>query len=65
MDNSNANETKSTEICISIPEAGKRLGVSLSTMYKAMTNGELKTFKIGARRLVKLSDLNDYIESCR
>jgi excisionase family DNA binding protein len=46
---------------IPIVEAAKRLGISRSTCYQLVNDGRLKTVKIGARRLVPVSAIEQFI----
>ena len=44
-----------------IPSAGQRLGVGRSTIYALMDSGELRSVKIGARRLIPEQAIVDFI----
>jgi excisionase family DNA binding protein len=46
-----------------IDDARQRLGVSRTTIYKLMSNGDLPSVSIGASRRIPSSALNDYIAS--
>lgn len=46
---------------LTIEEAAECLGIGRSKIYDLMTNGELASIKIGARRLVAVSSVSDYI----
>ena len=46
----------------SIEEFIKRWGISRSTFYKELANGNLKTIKIGRRRLVTLRGELEWIK---
>jgi excisionase family DNA binding protein len=48
----------STRLTMSIPEAGKALGVSRTTIYKLANSGELPTIKLGKRILVPIAQLD-------
>jgi len=48
---------------LSIPEACKRLGIGHWAIYQQIQNRNLKTVKIGKRRLVSTRSLNEFIES--
>ncbi len=39
-------------IACTVPEAGMMLRVSRSTVYRLIAQGELPSFRIGARRLI-------------
>lgn len=43
-------------------EACERLRVSLRTLDRLIARGELTTLKIGRRRFVRPSDLEDFLE---
>ena len=40
----------------------KLLGIGLSHAYKAMAAGELKTFKVGRRRMVTRQSLQEFLD---
>jgi len=47
------NSLDSSEVlCISVPAAGRLLGVSRGTAYSMARSGQLKTIRCGVRRLV-------------
>lgn len=50
-----------TPITHCITGAGKRLGVSRSTMYKLLSSGELKGFNLGDRVLIPESELQRFV----
>lgn len=45
----------------SIPGSAETIGVTISTLYKEIGSGKLRTFKIGRRRLVSDEALKQYI----
>lgn len=45
----------------SLPEAGRRLGVSHSKIKELCKSGELRSFRVGRRRLVSHDAIVDYI----
>lgn len=47
---------------LTIEEAGECLGIGRSKIYDLMTTGELASIKIGARRLIAVSSVTDYIQ---
>lgn len=49
--------------CISVEEAGRRLGVSKNTAYAAAKRGEIPTIKIGKRLLVPLAAFERMLET--
>ena len=46
----------------SVNDVGIMLGISRSMVYKLFRQGELKKFSIGAKSLVLVKDLIDFIE---
>jgi excisionase family DNA binding protein len=49
-------------IAVSVPEAGRLLGVSRPTVWRLVMSGELPSFWIGeGRRLVRVCDLHAWI----
>ena len=47
---------------VTIPEARAMLGgIAQATIYRLIDNGNLKTFRIGRRRLVGVNAIHDYI----
>lgn len=46
---------------VSIPEAGEILGISRMTAYKLARSGEMPTIKLGHRKLVPLSWVNQLL----
>lgn len=44
-------------------EGARRLGVSRATFYELLRAGELRSFKVGARRLVPVAEIDRYIVS--
>jgi excisionase family DNA binding protein len=45
------------KLAYSVTEAGEMIGVCRRTVYELLTNGELRSVKIGRRRLVRHNDL--------
>lgn len=48
---------------LSVLEAAAYTGLSRSTLYRLMMAGVLPSFKLGARRLIRLSDLDRLLET--
>lgn len=48
-------------LALSIAMAAHRLGIGLSTMKALVARGEVRSVRIGRRRLVMAESLNDYI----
>lgn len=49
-------------LSVGVEEAGRILGISRSATYELIAEGELKTFKLGRRRLALVSELKAFIE---
>ncbi len=47
---------------VSVAESAKRLGVSHSTAKTLCRVGDLRSFRVGRRRLVSLAAIAEYIE---
>jgi excisionase family DNA binding protein len=54
-------ETRSEALTISVPEAGKRLGLSRNSAYQAAKKGELPVIRIGRRLLVSVFALDEML----
>jgi excisionase family DNA binding protein len=54
-------ETKCDALTISVPEAGKRLGLSRNSAYQAAERGELPVLRIGHRLLVSVFALDEML----
>jgi len=52
-----------TPIAVTIPEAVRFTGISRSSLYEAMKRGDLPARKAGRRTLIRLVDLEHYVES--
>ncbi len=50
-----------SKIALSIQEACEAVGVQKDTIYRAINLGELKSTKIGRRRLIRPESLNAWI----
>ena len=50
-------------LAISVPEAGKRLGIGRSAAYAAAANGELPVIRIGGLLRVPLAALERKLEA--
>ena len=47
----------------SIREAAQATGLSLATLYRLISDGRLKTVKIGARRLIPVAALTALLDA--
>jgi excisionase family DNA binding protein len=54
-------ESRSEALTISVPEAGKRLGLSRNSAYQAAQRGELPVLRIGHRLLVSIFALDEML----
>jgi len=50
-------------LAIPLTEGVRMMGIGLSYAYELMKSGQLKTFKIGRRRLVTRQSLQDFIDA--
>jgi excisionase family DNA binding protein len=48
---------------LDIRTAASRIGVLSRTMHRLVSTGELKSIKLGRRRLVRVNTLRDYLDS--
>jgi excisionase family DNA binding protein len=48
-------------LAVSPAEAGRLAGIGRTTIYHAISSGDLKSLKIGARRLVAVDALRDWL----
>lgn len=55
------NRTQSP-IAVSPNEAARLAGVGRTTLYAALATGELKSLKIGTRRLIKVTAIHDWLQ---
>jgi excisionase family DNA binding protein len=51
-----------TDMCINVPQVMTRLGLSRGTVYELINTGQLRSFKIGSRRMITEQALRDFIE---
>lgn len=52
-------------IAYSVEEAAQLLSVGRDSIYELINTGRLTTFKIGARRLIALSDIHEFVTTAR
>ena len=50
-------------LTVTIPQACELTGLGRSTIYRLFENGKLQRLKAGTRTLIKMDDLEAYIES--
>jgi excisionase family DNA binding protein len=48
-------------LAVSPAEAGRLAGIGRTTIYHAISSGDLKSLKIGARRLVAIEALREWL----
>ena len=46
---------------LTVLEAAQELRIARSTVYKLMARGELKSVHVGSRRLIRRSDLAEFV----
>ncbi len=54
---------KITPIAVSIPDAGRMVGLSRSRIYELMDEGTIESRKVGRRRLVLVRSLERLFEA--
>jgi excisionase family DNA binding protein len=54
-------QSGSTELAVSTFRAAEIAGVGRTTIYEAIQNGDLKSLKVGRRRLIRLSALDEWL----
>ncbi len=48
---------------VSVTEAARHLGISRVTFYRLLANKEIKTVKVGRRRLVPTREIDRFLEA--
>lgn len=48
-------------LSVSIDDAARMLGVARSTLYEQIAKGNIHSFKVGRRRLIRVRDLETFI----
>jgi excisionase family DNA binding protein len=54
-------QSPQTPIAVSPDEAARLAGVGRTTLYAALAKGDLKSMKIGTRRLIKVTAIHDWL----
>lgn len=54
--------TDTPRLAYSVDEAADMIGISRRSIYELLRSGQLRSVKIGARRLVRRSDLDTFLE---
>lgn len=52
-------------LAVSPAEAARLIGLGRTKLYEALSSGALPSFRVGARRLVRIADLEAWLESHR
>jgi len=50
-------------IAVSPDEAARLAGIGRTSLYAALAKGDLKSIKIGTRRLIKIDAIHDWLAS--
>ena len=58
-----SNRSSELELALSPAEAARRSGLGRTTIYAALKAGDLKSLKIGARRLIMVEALKTWLAS--
>ena len=49
------------KIAVSVNEAAAMIGLKRDLMFRLVLSGDIRSFKVGSRRLVSVEALRDYI----
>jgi len=50
-------------IAVSLDEAARLVGIGRTSLYAALAKGDLKSIKIGTRRLIKIEAIHEWLAS--
>lgn len=53
---------QSDRLAVSVEEAGRLISVPERTIWREIADGRLKSFRSGRRRLIRVSELEAYVE---
>ena len=53
----------SERLAHSVPDAARMLGISPRAVYNRIATGEIRTFRVGPRRLISTDALREYIRN--
>jgi excisionase family DNA binding protein len=53
------------QLAVSIPEAARRLGLSIRTVATLVSRRELESRKVGRRRIIPVAALEAYVSGCQ
>jgi excisionase family DNA binding protein len=51
------------KIAVNVNEAAEMLGVGRDVMYRLILSGDVDSFKVGARRLIPVQGIRDYVDA--
>jgi excisionase family DNA binding protein len=57
-----ASTTDTVPLAHSVPGAARRIGTNERAIYKAIATGELRSFKLGKRRLITEEELQALVQ---
>lgn len=49
-------------LAVNVEEAAKLSGLARTTIFREISTGRLRSFKVGKRRLIRVASLNAYLE---
>jgi excisionase family DNA binding protein len=52
-------------LTLTVPQLVERTGVSRTKVYAEIASGRLRSFRLGRRRLFKVSDVESWLDSYR
>jgi excisionase family DNA binding protein len=58
-------EVHPERLAVSVNQAAEAAGISRSSLYEEMAAGRLKFAKVGARRVILVDDLREWLASLR
>jgi excisionase family DNA binding protein len=59
----NTPTTPEPRLAYSPGEAARAAGISRTKLYEAISSGDLRTFKLGSRRLIRVQALEEWLRS--
>ena len=63
MTHSKQNTQPTPPIAVSPDEAARLAGIGRTSLYAALAKGDLKSIKIGSRRLIKIEAIHEWLAS--
>ncbi len=58
-----AHQTIARPLAVSPAEAARLIGIGRTKLYEALSSGDLRSFRFGRRRLIRVSELEAWINS--